>query len=172
MKNKSLLQNILQHYQEVHAKKVKIPNDYVSVRNYVLLAELKAELVFLSTLESLEQFKKRCVERLTDKNSLAVSIMPNSDCNQMYFEIAEKVFECNTFRKMLALLNPQACMVLCASFVESQEGNETSSVINTKPFHEVDWLDESVFRCVGVDLLCKIIYCLTSPVLRVFRCMV
>lgn len=113
--NKATEQAILELLNEQEAlinKTLEIPHDYSSIRESMLQMELQQEITalrsMLTGLEDFEdQFKARCAIRETDTQyTISMQAMPESITNQLYWEIALKVFEPKTMKDMLAVVVP------------------------------------------------------------------
>ncbi|MBA2709196.1 MAG: hypothetical protein H0U57_01190 [Tatlockia sp.] len=93
-------------------QEIEAPYDYASLRECILQAELKQEIEELkymlldqSTFE--ENFKKRCALREIDKEkTIPFQSMPKNSTNELYWRIAELVFQPETMQDMLEIVLP------------------------------------------------------------------
>lgn len=90
--------------------KPQTPNDFATLRDYVLRLELVEELNFLTNIlknpnSFADEFKQRCAWRLQNPDK-AISLldMPNSITNRLYWDIADIVFKPNSMCDMLAIV--------------------------------------------------------------------
>lgn len=99
---------------------IDAPRDYPAIRECMLQLELWQEIQALqamlsdsSTFEN--EFKKRCFLRETDnENTFSFYVMPESSCNQLYWQIAQLVFQPNTMSDMLDIVLPSIQLYLKA----------------------------------------------------------
>ncbi|MFA6302259.1 MAG: hypothetical protein WC627_03890 [Legionella sp.] len=113
MLDSALQKTIATLIAEKHAKigkKPQAPNDFATLREYVLRLELVEELNFLTNILNhpnsfADEFKKRCAWRLQNPDK-AISLldMPNSITNQLYWDIADIVFKPKSMCDMLAIV--------------------------------------------------------------------
>ena len=91
---------------------IQAPTDYASLKEQVLLAELKAEIEALSNLlktpDTFEnEFKERCAMRAGHPDEcISFDKLPTSPVNRLYWEIAAILFKPPTLQAMLAILLP------------------------------------------------------------------
>ncbi|MBA2657753.1 MAG: hypothetical protein H0U70_12360 [Tatlockia sp.] len=88
-----------------------IPRDFTSAKQCLLLAELKQEVTLLNTMLNNKNFEDffmtRCAFREKDKNtSISFQDMPDSPTNQLYWQIAQLVFEPKTMDEMFEIVVP------------------------------------------------------------------
>src|SRR5580658_1976322 len=111
----------------IHPEIPEAPHDYVSLRENILLMELRQEIDALNamlcdpaTFE--EQFKQRCAWRLMNtEQSISIVEMPESQTNQLYWQIASQVFAPKTMSNMLKIILPHTRILVTASLALSRE---------------------------------------------------
>ncbi|MBA3536537.1 MAG: hypothetical protein H0T84_08005 [Tatlockia sp.] len=95
-------------------QEIESPYDYTSLRECILQVELKQEIealedMLLDNSNFEENFKKRCTLREKDlEKSIPIHLMPKSATNELYWKIADLVFQPETMQDMLEIVLPSA----------------------------------------------------------------
>lgn len=163
------LRTLLAETEALVQTDINAAHDYQSLKLQIVEKELVDEVKHLTMLlESNpdffpEAFKERCKLRAARNAGTCLSFMamPLGDCNELYWHIAELVFEPQTMGEMLGLLLPEVkTQLVCdlylnlparASFQEIKEANKDpairflkTSITNLKETPSIDALTHFV----------------------------
>ncbi|KTC96219.1 Ankyrin repeats (3 copies) [Legionella feeleii] len=123
--------NFLQEKRRL-LKDIGVAHDYPSLKAQTIQQELHDEIEALVKLlgEGLETFRQgfldRCKQRAEQNAGTCLSLfaMPDGECNQLYWHIAERLFEPKTMGDLLGILAPNITTLI--SYEVASDANQGS----------------------------------------------
>ncbi|HHF7344745.1 TPA: hypothetical protein ACPSKB_001152 [Legionella feeleii] len=137
------LYNLLVEKQALIQDPIVVPRNYSSLKTQTIQQELRDEIEALIKLfgEGLETFRQgfldRCKHRAEQNAGTCLSLfaMPDGECNQLYWQIAERLFEPKTMGDMLRLLLPDNTMVISYEVTEENRQQSLRERVKNPVFH-------------------------------------
>ncbi|KTC96218.1 ankyrin repeat domain-containing protein [Legionella feeleii] len=137
------LYHLLVEKQALIQDPIVVPHNYSSLKTQTIQQELRDEIEALIKLfgEGLETFRQgfldRCKHRAEQNAGTCLSLfaMPDGECNQLYWQIAECLFEPKTMGDMLRLLLPDNTMLISYEVTEENRQQSLRERVKNPVFH-------------------------------------
>ncbi|MFW2569420.1 hypothetical protein [Legionella sp. 29fVS95] len=137
------LYHLLVEKQALVQDPITVPHGYPSLKAQTIQQELGDEIDALLTLlkQGIDVFQQgflaRCKQRAEQNAGTCLSLfaMPEGECNQLYWQIAERLFEPKTMGDMLALLLPDNTLLISYEVTEETRQQSLRERVKNPVFH-------------------------------------
>ncbi|WP_412754247.1 hypothetical protein [Legionella donaldsonii] len=137
------LYHLLVEKQALIQDPIIVPHGYPSLKAQTIQQELGDEIDALLTLlkQGIDVFRQgflaRCKQRAEQNAGTCLSLfaMPEGECNQLYWQIAERLFEPQTMGDMLALLLPDNTLLISYEVTEETRQQSLRERVKNPVFH-------------------------------------